>query len=132
MSPRHGWSEWSNLQRDTLHPELQTFVDAVAEHENCRILEGFRNESDQEKAVEDGNSRVLWPNSRHNRFPSHAVDLAFYPVDWSDIEKWKYFGAFCMGVAAQLRTEGKMTHTLTWGGSWKILQDYPHFQLEGV
>lgn len=61
--------------------------------------------------------------SYHNYLPSYAVDLAPYPVDWADINRFKELAKVIKGVAAKLQIP------VEWGGDWKSLKDYPHFQI---
>ena len=60
-------------------------------------------------------------NSRHTT--GKAVDLAPYPVDWNDITKFEAI------KEAMFKAAEEMEVTLTWGGDWKSLKDYPHFEL---
>ena len=65
----------------------------------------------------------MWPNGKHNKKPSLAVDVVPYPVDWSDIERFIRFGWFVKGLAIGLGIK------IRWGGDWKRFKDYPHFEL---
>tara|TARA_R100000049_G_C1946920_1_gene92439 strand:- start:186 stop:443 length:258 start_codon:yes stop_codon:yes gene_type:complete len=82
--------------------------------------------------VAEGKSKLDWPKSRHNSFPSMAVDCVPYPVpDWDESEPFIRFAHFVLGVAHQ---QGVL---LTWGGDWDSdwdlkdnrFNDYPHFEL---
>lgn len=67
----------------------------------------------------------------HNFYPSKAVDLAPYPIDWNDRARFYYFAGLVLGVA------GRMGVNLTWGGDWDgdgdfkdhRFVDLPHFEL---
>ncbi|MGH0031511.1 MAG: M15 family peptidase [Myxococcota bacterium] len=48
------------------------------------IITGHRGREAQQEAFQQGFSRVQWPNGRHNRLPSHALDFAPYPHPYSD------------------------------------------------
>jgi hypothetical protein len=61
-----------------------------------------------------------------------AVDVAPYPIDWSDKEEFCYFAGYVMGIASILHYEGLMSHRLKWGGHFKGFFDGPHFELIGV
>jgi hypothetical protein len=75
--------------------------------------------------------RVQWPDSKHNQSPSMAVDVAPYPIDWADRERFNYFAGYVMGVASQHGI------ALRWGGDWnrdwKVrdnnFDDLPHYEL---
>ena len=108
----------------TCHPDLQKLARAVLVWCDCSVLQGHRNQSDQENAFVSGKSLVNWPNSKHNQQPSRAIDLAFYPIEWDNIEKWEDFGERVMATAKVLGIK------LRWGGHWNTLKDYVHFELE--
>ena len=66
-----------------------------------------------------------------------VVDVAPYPIDWEDLDRFRYFAGYVMGVAAILHSEGLITHRLRWGGDWNrdtqvkdnSFNDMPHFEL---
>jgi len=73
--------------RATLHPLLKELCDRVVSFYNISLLVGHRNEAHQNQAYADGVSKKQWPDSKHNRFPSMAVDATPYPIpeDWGDL-----------------------------------------------
>lgn len=120
------------------HMDLQVIFFEVIKHVDCVVLEGYRNEEEQNRAYEEGKSKLRWPNGKHNIKPSNAVDVAPYPVPlWSNEEDFIYFGGFVMGVAMRLFEEGKITHKLKFGGDWNgtnrvtvgDFKDYLHFEI---
>lgn len=90
----------------------------VIKNFDCTVLEGHRGEIDQNKAFEDGKSKLKWPDGNHNAMPSLAVDVAPYPIDWKNLSDFYYFGGFVMGIASQLKEQGKMTKSIRYGGDW--------------
>ncbi len=85
---------------------------------------GHRGKQEQDSAFATGNSKVKFPNSRHNSFPSEAVDLApinGVTLDW-DVAKMRQVAQAMQQAAEDLGT------TVVWGGDWKM-RDNPHFQL---
>jgi hypothetical protein len=46
-----------------------------------KILCGHREEKEQNEAFNKGNSKLKWPQSKHNSLPSLAVDIAPFPVN---------------------------------------------------
>lgn len=51
---------------------------------DCMILTGHRNQKDQEKYFSMGLSKKDWPESKHNKLPSLAIDACPYPINWKD------------------------------------------------
>ena|SRR5688572_12412576 len=110
--------------RSQLHPDLQKVVDEVSKTVNCSLICGHRNEADQNRAFAEGKSKLKWPKSRHNSWPSEAVDIVPYPVDWKDI---KAFKAMAVKIKEAAETVGVK---IEWGGDWVNFRDYPHWQLK--
>ena len=67
-----------------------------------------------------------------NANPSRAVDVAPYPIDWSDRERFTYFAGFVKGIASQMGID------IIWGGDWDNdtdlkdngFDDLVHFELK--
>lgn len=117
--------------------ELQTLFYEVVRTFDCAILEGYRNEADQEEAFKHGFTKLHFPQGKHNATPSMAVDVAPYPVDFNDTKRLYYFAGYVMGIAMRLKEEGKMTYSIRYGGDWdrdkdlsdNKFQDLVHFEL---
>ncbi len=75
---------------NTCHPDLIRLFNKVIEGYNCTILCGRRGKKEQEKAYADKKSKVRYPYSSHNRYPSKGVDPSPYPIpkNWGKIS-WK-------------------------------------------
>lgn len=112
------FSKTSKDRLETCHRDLQMLFNTVILKRDCSILCGFRGEREQQAAFRGGMSKVQWPNSKHNRQPAMAVDVAPYPADWQNRERFVYFAGYVMGVAELLHYEGLMHHRLTWGGDF--------------
>lgn len=132
------FSAESLAQLSTCHADLQLLFNTVIQFVDCKVLEGYRNEADQEKAFNAGNSKLHFPNGKHNRLPSIAADVAPYPVDWKNTPRFYWFAGLVMGVAKMLKAQGKMSHDVRFGGDWnrnfditdeKGLKDLVHFEL---
>ena len=98
--PRFGSRSRKNL--DTCHPDLQKVFNEVIKHVDCSIICGQRGKEDQNKAFKDGRSKVKYPNGRHNANPSKAVDVAPYPIDWDNLERFTLFAGFVLGIAKSM------------------------------
>lgn len=120
----------------TCDPRLQEVFLEVVKHRDCTVLCGERTEAEQEQAFKDGMSKKRWPYSKHNRKPTDppgvkAADVAPYPIDWHDKERFTHFAGFVLGVAAMQGIR------LRWGGDWALdgtpsndkFYDGPHFEL---
>lgn len=105
----------------TCHPDLQELVREAIKDYDFTVICGHRTEQDQNAAYAAGRSKVEWPNSRHNSLPSEAVDLAPYPIDWSDKARFRELADVVKKTAASLGVE------ITWGGDWGW--DLDHFEL---
>jgi peptidoglycan L-alanyl-D-glutamate endopeptidase CwlK len=58
------------------------------------------------------------------------VDIVPYPVDWTDIGRFKEMASAFFAVANLLKERGEITHDFEWGGNWRTLKDYPHFEIK--
>ena len=122
----------SKERLNTCDSNLQKVFNEVIKHVDCSILEGHRSKDRQNKLYEEEKTKVKYPDGRHNRQPSSAVDVTPYPVDWKDRERQTLFAGFVIGVASQ------MGINLRWGGDWdqdfqvvdNRFDDFPHFELK--
>ncbi len=135
--PKFSQDSFSNLS--TCHIDLQVLFYEVIKSFDCKILEGYRNEEGQEQAFKAGNTQLHWPDGKHNKQPSMAVDVAPYPIDWKNNKRFYWFAGYVMGIAQVLKDEGKMTHSVRFGGDWdsdkdideERFRDLVHFELVG-
>lgn len=115
----------------TCDPRLQRILEEAIQYIDFSVLEGHRNKERQDDAVRRGVSQVRWPNGKHNTMPSRAVDIAPYPIDWKDTERFVLFAGFILGLAAARGVK------LRWGGDWdqdtqvkdERFRDLGHFEL---
>ena len=96
------FSKRSKSRLDTCDKRLVKLFEEVVKHYDCTIIEGHRGEERQNEAYRKGNSKVKYPNGKHNKNPSIAVDVAPYPVDWTDRDRFHYFGGYVLGIASQM------------------------------
>lgn len=107
----------------TCHPKLIDLCHGILLEMDISILQGHRGEADQNAAFERGASQLRYPMSKHNQIPSRAVDIAPYPIDWQDIDRFKAMGELAKAVAAEQKI------IIKWGGDWRTFKDYPHIEL---
>lgn len=122
----------SSVERlSTCHSDLRTLFSEVAKVYDFTVTCGNRSEEDQEEAFRTGKTKVHYPNSKHNSFPSQAVDAIPYPVDWKDLNRFYHFAGYVKATADRLGIK------LRWGGDWdgdfdfkdQTFNDLPHFEL---
>tara|TARA_Y100000401_G_scaffold30872_1_gene22555 strand:+ start:197 stop:577 length:381 start_codon:yes stop_codon:yes gene_type:complete len=72
------------------------------------IIEGLRSKQRQEILLKEGKTKTKF--SKH--IEGKAVDLAPYPIDWEDRDRFHYMGGMIRGIAKQLNIN------VRWGGDW--------------
>jgi hypothetical protein len=121
----------ANSQRhfQTLCPELQEILFEAIQKVKFRILEGHRNEAAQNRAFDEGRSKLRWPKGNHNKFPSDAVDVIPESSQIGDTYSWKDVVAFgrLMGYLQAIadRKEIKLRFGLDWDGDWRTVGQDP-------
>ena len=126
-----------------VHLDLVTLFIEVVKTFDCSILCGRRGEAEQNAALQAGKSTKAFPNSKHNLKPGarpgtrvEAVDVAPYPIDWADKDRFIYFAGYVMATADRLLLAGKISRAIKWGGDWdkdgRLLEekfkDLDHFE----
>ena len=108
------YSKRSNNKLSTCDKRLQLVFNEVIKHFDNTILDGYRCYDDQQRLFKEGKSQLQYPNSKHNIFRAEAVDAAPYPIDFNDLDRFRYFAGFVMGIATAFRIK------LKWGGDWNM------------
>ena len=79
--------------------------------------------------------------SEHNYYPSRAIDIAPYPINWGNeqtqIGRFYQLSGIVLTINKRLYDEGKVTRLLRWGGDWdsdgdftdQRFHDLPHYEL---
>lgn len=125
------YSDRSSEKLNTCDDRLRLIFNEVIKQFDCSVLQGHRGEEEQNEKYRNGLSGVQYPDSKHNLFPALAADVAPYPIDWNDRERFCYFAGYVKGIARSLDIE------LRWGGDWdgdtqvkdNGFDDLPHFEL---
>ena len=76
------------------------------------IIEGVRSAETQNKYFKDGKSKLDGINKKSNHQLGKAVDLAPYPINWKESNRFYYMGGMVRGIAKQLNLK------IRWGGDW--------------
>ena len=135
----NNFSEISKQRLITCHRDLRTLFAHVIQEFDCTIVCGHRSREDQDRAFAEGKSKLKYPNSKHNKIPSEAVDAAPYEkthIDWSK-SQMLFFAGYVKGVADRLYRTGVINHRIRLGADWnenndiddEIFLDAPHFEL---
>ena len=129
--PKFGKRSLARL--NTCDVEIQALFEEVVKHFDCTVLCGHRSKFQQDdlQGFNPPRTKVSWPNSKHNSNPSLAIDVAPYPIDWEDRERFHMFAGFVLGMATARGID------LRWGGDWdrdtetdnNEFDDLPHFEL---
>ena len=133
------FSEISKQRLQTCHKDLRVLFAHVVIDFDCTIVEGHRGEEAQNKAYYEGKSKLKFPYSKHNKYPSEAVDAAPYlngRLNWKR-ENLLLFAGYVLGIADQLYRIGTITHRIRLGADWdkdkdvtdETFRDEPHFEL---
>lgn len=136
------WSPISAARLATCDPKLQALFNEVIKYVDCSVTCGHRGQEEQNEAYRTGHSQLEWPESKHNRQPSVAVDVVPYPIEWPigtmDREeyarclgRWYMFVGFVRAIAAKQGI--KVRCGADWDGDFEVkdqnFHDLPHFEL---
>lgn len=136
----------------TVHPLLSLVMYAAIKRYDFTVLYGRRTPEEQFELYQKGRSLVngKWVvtdkhsvvtncdgrkvMSNHNYNPSIAVDIAPYPIDWNNIDRFKEMAKIVIEEAEKLNVP------IVWGADWDMdgnikehkFIDWPHFELKGI
>ena len=104
--PRFGKRSKSRLKG--VNVKLVNVLNELIKIMDVTIIEGVRSKERQAELLEEGATKVKY--SRH--MEGKAVDLAPYPIDWNDRDRFHYMGGMLRGIAHQMGVK------VRWGGDW--------------
>tara|TARA_R100000781_G_C4008989_1_gene102995 strand:- start:136 stop:519 length:384 start_codon:yes stop_codon:yes gene_type:complete len=87
---------------------LQHILRRLVKIMDVTIIEGLRTQERQNELLKKGASKTKY--SKH--IEGKAVDVAPYPIDWEDRERFHYMGGMLRGIAHELDIK------IRWGGDW--------------
>jgi len=90
----------------------------VIKEVDCIVLCGHRDKAAQDDAYMKDQSTKIYPNSKHNKMPSMAIDVAPFPVKMVDIQGHYFFAGYVKGIAKGLDIP------IRWGGDWDSDNDF--------
>ncbi len=135
------FSEISRARLATCDTRLQDILLEVIQYVDFVVLEGHRNEKDQNAAFAAGKSQKQWPDGNHNSLPSRAVDIAPLSTQLGDRLSWKdtvAFGRLMGYVDCVAQRQGvKLRFGIDWDGDFRTVGmdptehflDAPHIEL---
>ena len=141
-------SKFSNKSKKLLeqcHPDLQIVLNKAIEYIDFSILDStIRTVEQQKQFVAEGKSKTM--NSKHLKkmLPEYgqeyslAVDIAPYPIDFNDRERFCLLAGIILGIAKLFKEEGVIRKEIRWGGDWnqdyitknEKFSDMPHFEVK--
>lgn len=132
----YAWGKRSADRLGTVQPVLAELFHRVIKRADLpfdlTVTAGHRGRAEQDAAVASGASRLRWPNSKHNKTPSEAVDVVPL-VNGAASWDWAHYRALAPIVKAEwaaMEAEGMtLGWRLEWGGDWQRFPDGPHWQV---
>ena len=121
--------QWGKKSKDllaTCDKRLQDLANKMLERSDfdLTITCGYRGEEEQEKAFREGKSKAHFGQSKHNSFPSKALDICPCPINWStDDIRWHKMVGLAYDTARMLGIKIRC-------GAFFSFKDYPHIELE--
>jgi peptidoglycan L-alanyl-D-glutamate endopeptidase CwlK len=136
------FSKRSKDKINTCHRDIQIVCHEVIKGFDFTVIEGARSTETQQEYYRQGRSHLdgIKKKSKHqidqDNPLSNAIDIAPYPIDWNDKERFYYFAGYVKGVIDRLFQEGKIKSKFRWGGDWngdndlnnQTFFDLPHWE----
>lgn len=137
----------------TCHKDLQVIMNEVIKLYDFSVLEGIRTTEQQQKYFAEGKSQLdgIKKKSNHQgkidevgNLVSYAVDIMPYKTGTNafsgkitDNNRFYFLAGIVYAIAERLKSEGKITHSIRWGGDWdgdhqyddENFMDLPHFEI---
>ena len=115
-----------------LDSRLAAVLEEAIKITDFTVIETQRSKEKQDKMVAEGKSKLAWPKSKHNATPALAADIAPWPIDWNDTDRFSHLAGVVRGIAQQ------MCVPLRWGGDWdrdgelsnNRFNDLPHVEVD--
>lgn len=131
----YAWGARSQRRLSTCHADIQRVLTAALSHPDCphdmTIIYGHRTHEEQAALYAKGRTapgpkvtNARPGQSRHNSWPSEAVDVVPY-VNGAPSWDWDHITPCAEHIK---RVAAGMDVPLTWGGDWRM-RDGAHFEL---
>tara|TARA_Y100000310_G_C20559874_1_gene752520 strand:- start:414 stop:794 length:381 start_codon:yes stop_codon:yes gene_type:complete len=106
--PKFGEKSLANLKG--VDTKIVNVLNQAIKHFDFSVIEGVRSLETQKRYKAKGVTKTL--DSKH--IEGKAVDIAPYPIDYDNIERFIYLGGFILGISSQLGIK------LKWGMDWDM------------
>lgn len=148
----YSFGKRSRERLDTCHPDLVAIAEELIKIYDFSVLEGLRTLEQQQDYYHNGRSKLDGINKKSKHQDdgsglSKAFDIMPYKKgsnafsgNEKDNRRFYYMAGLLKGIAAKLLEDGKISHTVRWGGDWdsddiyndQNFDDLPHFELKEV
>lgn len=125
---KFGKKSLEKLNNPKVHPKIKQLMEYAIKSSplDFTIIETVRTVEQQKINVAKGVSKTM--KSRHIPTSNksglcEAIDIAPYPINWKDIKSFITLSEHIKKCAKELNIK------ITYGGDWKTLKDYPHYEL---
>lgn len=125
----------------TCDPKLRIICEEAIKLFDFRVTEGFRTVTRQQQLYAQGRTKPgqivteidgVKKKGKHNYFPSKAVDIDPWPVNYNDRERYMHLAGIMLGIAHSLKIK------IRWGGDFDKDDDFkdrsgwdlPHYEIE--
>lgn len=110
------WGRSSKKVYDQIDPRLQVLVTRLRDEVmDITLVSGYRDRELQNSLFENEASTLRYPDSKHNRKPSVAVDIQPHPYPRYEPKLWGALGYLAGRAWAIAQDEG---FSIRWGGDW--------------
>jgi peptidoglycan L-alanyl-D-glutamate endopeptidase CwlK len=108
--PKYGLR--SKRRMKGLDSRLIDILDELIKIMDVTIIEGLRSAKTQNEYYLDKKSKLDGYKKKSKHQTGRAVDLAPYPVDWKNTNRFYYMGGMIQGIAKEKNIK------IRWGGDW--------------
>ena len=114
---RYSFGERSKARLKSCNKDLQKIAKLALRNSKIdfAIISGYRDEEEQAELFAQGYSKLEFPQSRHNEYPSRAFDFAPYvegKLVFDDVRYYYYIAGVIQMAANDL------FYDIRWGGNW--------------
>jgi peptidoglycan L-alanyl-D-glutamate endopeptidase CwlK len=111
----------SRARLSECNTQLQRLMNRVVQIRDISVVCGRRGKDEQNRLYESGESKLRWPDGKHNvedpNDLADAVDIVPWPEQYSDPMTMIHVAGIVMGVGAEMGIR------LRWGGDWNRNSD---------